>query len=156
MGKLEVSAERAIDAPAAAVYGYLADMREHHPRFLPPSFSDFTVESGGVGAGTITRFKVTAGGRSREYRMEVSEPEPGRVLRESDTASSLVTTFTVSPDGNRSRVRIETTWDGAGGIGGLFERLFAPRVMRGIYADELERLNAYARQQAASGAAGAA
>ena len=79
-----VSAERTIDAPAGAVYGYVADMRGHHPHFLPPAFSDFQVESG-------------------------------------------------------------ATWEGAGGIGGFFERLFAPRVMRGIYADELERLDAYAR-----------
>ena len=128
------------------MYGYLADMREHHPKFLPAAFSDFTVETGGVGAGTVTRFKTTAGGRTREYRMEVSEPEPGRVLQESDTNSSLVTTFTVTPEGDSSRVRIETSWDGAGGIGGFFERTFAPRAMRGIYDDELERLDAYARQ----------
>ncbi|MHB8620475.1 MAG: SRPBCC family protein [Chloroflexota bacterium] len=150
MGTIHVLAERTVDAPADNVYSYLADMREHHPRFMPPAFSDFEVESGGVGAGTITRFKVTAGGRSREYRMKVAEPEPGRVLTESDTDSSLITTFTVTPRGAASHVRISTTWDGAGGIGGFFERLFAPRVMRGIYADELERLNAYARQPAAS------
>ncbi len=149
MGTIHVSAERAIDAPADTVYGYLADMREHHPRFLPPAFSDFQVESGGVGAGTVTRFKVTAGGRSRDYRMQVAEPEPGRVLTESDTNSSLVTTFTVNPDGARSQVRIATSWEGAGGVGGFFERMFAPRVMRGIYVDELERLNAYARERAA-------
>jgi uncharacterized protein YndB with AHSA1/START domain len=146
MTKINVSAERTISAPAETVYGYLADMREHHPKFLPAAFSDFTVESGGVGAGTVTRFKTTAGGRTREYQMEVSEPEPGRVLQESDTNSSLVTTFTVTPEGDSSRVRIETSWDGAGGIGGFFERTFAPRAMRGIYDDELERLDAYARQ----------
>jgi uncharacterized protein YndB with AHSA1/START domain len=146
MTKINVSAERTISAPAETVYGYLADMREHHPKFLPAAFSDFTVETGGVGAGTVTRFKTTAGGRTREYQMEVSEPEPGRVLQESDTNSSLVTTFTVTPEGNSSRVRIETSWDGAGGIGGFFERTFAPRAMRGIYDDELERLDAYARQ----------
>ena len=151
MAKIVVSAERAIDAPADAVYRYVADMRDHHPRFLPPAFSDFRVESGGAGAGTITRFKVTAGGRTRAYRMQVAEPEPGRVMTESDTESSLVTTWTVTPDGDRSRVRIATSWDGAGGVGGFFERLFAARVMRGIYADELERLDAYVRQQAAAG-----
>ncbi len=70
-------------APADTVYRYLADMRGHHPRFLPPAFSDFQVESGGVGAGTVTRRKLTAGGRTRECRMEVAEPEPGRVLTES-------------------------------------------------------------------------
>jgi uncharacterized protein YndB with AHSA1/START domain len=147
MAPIVVSAERVVDAPADAVYRYVADMRDHHARFLPPAFSDFRVESGGVGAGTITRFTVTAGGRTREYRMRVDEPEPGRVLTESDTGSSLVTTTTVSPRDRASLVRISTTWDGAGGIGGVFERMFAPRVMRAIYADELARLDAYAREQ---------
>lgn len=149
MGTIRVSAQKTIGAPADTVYGYLADMSVH-PHFLPDAFSDFTVESGGVGAGTVTRFKVTAGGRTRDYRMEVSEPEPGRVLTESDTNSSLVTSFTVTPAGDSSSVVISTTWDGAGGVGGFFERLFAPRVMRGIYVDELDRLDAYAREQRAT------
>jgi Polyketide cyclase / dehydrase and lipid transport len=147
MAKIVVSAERVIDAPADAVYGYVADMRDHHPHYLPSAFSDFRVESGGVGAGTIPRFKVTAGGRSREYRMKVDEPEPGRVLTESDTDSSLVTTTTVTPRDGASVVQISTSWNGAGGIGGFFERTFAPRAMRPIYADELDRLDAYAREQ---------
>ena len=136
-----------MDAPADAVYGYLADMREHHPRFLPPAFSDFQVESGGIGAGTITRFKMTAGGRTRQYRMKIAEPEPGRVLTESDMSSSAVTTFTVSPRGDASVVQISTAWDGASGVGGFFERMFAPRALRAIYDDELQRLDAYARAQ---------
>jgi uncharacterized protein YndB with AHSA1/START domain len=146
MARVLISAERAVEAPAETVYGYIADMREHHPHFLPPAFSDFQVESGGVGAGTVTRFKLTAGGRTREYQMKVAEPEPGRVLTESDTNSSAVTTFTVSPQGGASLVQISTTWDGAHGIGGFFERMFAPRVMRAIYLDELNRLDAYARE----------
>jgi uncharacterized protein YndB with AHSA1/START domain len=150
MATIHVSADRIIEAPADRVYGYLADMREHHPRFLPPAFSEFTVESGGVGAGTVTRFKLTSGGRTREYRMQVAEPEPGRVLTESDTESSLVTTFTVDPEGSRSRVQISTTWEGAGGIGGFFERTFAPIAVRRLYADELERLNRYALEHAAA------
>jgi uncharacterized protein YndB with AHSA1/START domain len=146
MARNVVSAEATVDAPAETVYRYVADMRDHHPRFLPPAFSDFRVESGGIGAGTITRFKLTAGGRTREYRMKVAEPEPGRVLTESDMNSSAVTTFTVSPRGAASLVQISTAWDGAGGIGGVFERIFAPRVLRAIYSDELSRLDAYARE----------
>jgi uncharacterized protein YndB with AHSA1/START domain len=146
MARILISAERTVQAPAETVYGYIADMREHHPRFLPPAFSDFRVESGGVGAGTVTRFKMTAGGRTREYQMKVAEPEPGRVLTESDTNSTAVTRFTVSPQGGTSRVQISTTWDGAHGVGGFFERMFAPRVMRAIYTDELNRLDAYARE----------
>ena len=144
MAKVKASAERTIDAPAEQVYGHLADMHQH-PRFLPPAFSDFKVEEGGVGAGTVTSFAVTAGGRTRNYRMRVSEPEPGRTLVESDANSSLVTTFNVDPEGGKSLVRISTSWDGAPGIGGFFERTFAPKAMRKIYLDELDRLNAYAQ-----------
>jgi len=149
MGKVQASAERTIDAPAGQVYGYLADMHQH-PRFLPPAFSDFQVEEGGVGAGTVTSFAVTAGGRTRNYRMRVTEPEPGRTLVESDANSSLVTTFNVEPQGGKSLVRISTSWDGATGIGGFFERTFAPKAMRRIYLDELDRLNSYASGQQAS------
>jgi hypothetical protein len=145
MGTIHVSSEQEVGAPAEVVYSYLADMRNHHPRFLPPAFSNFEVESGGVGAGTIIKYTLTAGGRTRQYRSQVAEPEPGRVLTESDTSSSAVTTFTVTPHGESSVVKIATTWQGAGGIGGFFERTFAPRVLRGIYADELNRLDGYAR-----------
>jgi Polyketide cyclase / dehydrase and lipid transport len=146
MAPISVSAERTVGAPAPEVYGYIADHREHHPHFLPPAFSDYQVESGGVGAGTIVRFKLTAGGRTRQLRVQVAEPEPGRVLTESDTLSTSVTTWTVTPGGNDCRVQISTTWKGAGGIGGVFERLFAPRVLRRMYDDELSRLDAYARE----------
>jgi hypothetical protein len=147
MALIQVSSEGVVEAPPEDVYMYLADMRDHHPHFLPPAFSEFKVESGGIGAGTIFTVCVSAGGRSREYRMEVTEPEPGRVMAESDMNSSLVTTFTVEPQDGGSRVRIESGWEGAGGVGGFFERLFAPRVLRRVYADELQRLNAYALER---------
>jgi uncharacterized membrane protein len=150
MGTIQVSSEQEVGAPAEVVYSYLADMRNHHPRFLPPAFSNFEVESGGVGAGTIIKYTLTAGGRTRQYRSQVAEPEPGRVLTESDTNSSAVTTFTVTPHGESSVVKIATTWQGAGGVGGFFERTFAPRVLRGILADELKRLDSYARARGAS------
>jgi hypothetical protein len=143
MAPMNVAAERSMEAPAEEVYRRIADFREHHSRFLPAQFSDFKVEEGGFGAGTVHSFLMTAGGRSRRYRMRVHEPEPGRVLTESDTASSLVTTFVVAPEGPGCRVRIETRWESAGGVGGFFERLFAPRVLRRIYADELDRLERY-------------
>lgn len=150
MAEIRVMAEGPVAAPAEQLYGYLADYRQHHPCFLPPAFSDFQVESGGVGAGTIIRFVVTAGGRRRAYRMQVAEPQPGRVLTETDTASSMVTTFTVTPTGATSRLRIESVWQGARGIGGFFERLFAPRVLQRLYADELDRINRYAQEQSAA------
>ncbi len=64
------------------------------------------------------------------------------MLTESDLDSSSVTTFTVTPEGEHSRVQILTTWQGARGVGGFFERLCA-----GARADELERLDRYARER---------
>ena len=105
-----VCAERVVDAPADAVYRYVADMRIITRVSCLRRSLDFRVESGGTGAGTITRFTVTAGSRTREYRMKVDEPEPGRVLTESDTGSSMVTTTTVAPRDGDSLVQICTTW----------------------------------------------
>ena len=145
MSELRVVAERAMGAPAEVIYHCIADFDRHHQHFLPPAFSEFRVEEGGVGAGTVHSFKMTAGRRTRDFRMRVAEPDPGRVMTESDARSSMVTTWVVTPEGPGCRVRVETRWQGAGGIGGVFERLFAPRVLRRLYAEELERLDHYAR-----------
>ena len=168
MGRIIVVQEGSVGAPAQLTYRLIAD-DAHHEKFLPEGISDFEVVEGGIGAGTLHRFKVTAGGRARDSLKRVDEPEPGRVITETDQNSSLggspsgsrpteqnsslVTTFTVSPAGDGCRVRIETQWNGAGGIGGFFERTFAPKVMRKMYADELARLDADAREQAAAGTA---
>jgi hypothetical protein len=145
MAALRVASERTIEAPAEKVYGVLVDYRQHHSRILPPAFFDYKVKRGGMGEGTVVAFKMKTGGRTRDFRMQVAEPEPGRVLMERDMKSSLVTTFTVDPASGGSRVRIETNWRGARGFGGLMERLIAPRVIEKVYADELDRLDQYAR-----------
>lgn len=147
MSEVYVMAEGLVGAPADRVYELIADYREHHPKFLPANFSNVEIERGGVGAGTITTYTITAGSRSRNYRMRIGEPQPGRVLTESDTTSSMLTTWTVTPTGDMTRVRIETRWEGANGVGGFFERLFAPGALRSIYNDELRRLDRYARAQ---------
>jgi hypothetical protein len=56
----------------------------------------------------------------------------GRIVvsQEGPVGAPADLTFTVTPAGGTCLVRIETQWDGAGGIGGFFERTFAPRVMR--------------------------
>lgn len=148
MAKVNASAAREIDAPASEVYGIIADQNQRE-QFLPPEFSDFKVEEGGTGAGTVTRFKMaTRPGKFRDCTMEVTEPEPGKSLAETDRDSSLVTTFTVTPAGDaKSRVSIATSWDGAGGIGGFFEKTFAPKALNRIYTDELNRLNSYVASQ---------
>jgi hypothetical protein len=86
---------------------------------------------------------------TRQYRMQIAEPDPGRVLTESDTNSGTLTTWTVTPQGDDSCVvQLASRWDGAPGVAGFMERTFAPRVLRRLYADELRRLDWYARDHA--------
>src|ERR1700710_1788998 len=96
MGKITVVKEGAVGAPAELTYRLIAD-DEHHRHILPEGFSDFEVLEGGVGAGTLHRFKVAAGGKVREYVMRVDEPEPGRVISETDQDSSLVEKVSGTP-----------------------------------------------------------
>lgn len=145
MAKITATAEEPVGASSKVVYRYLADYRQYHPLILPPAFSDFVVEAGGVGAGTIISFKVKLGGRTRASRQRVEEPQPGRTLRERDLDGSAVTTFTVSPDGKNSRVKIETVYEGAKGVAGLIERLLAPRMLANLFREELARLDKLAR-----------
>ena len=148
MAEIHAAAERQIAAPAERVYRILADY-EHHQRILPDAFSDFKIEKGGVGAGTVVSFKVTAGGVTQFHRDTVAEPEPGRVLTETNDKGKL-TTFTVTPVGgptsDQTLVRIETRWPSRG-LQGLVERLVAPRMLRRLFLEELERLERYAQTQ---------
>jgi uncharacterized protein YndB with AHSA1/START domain len=140
MATVTAKAERVVQAPPAQVYALLADYRDARPQLLPESFRDYRVEAGGTGEGTLVTYRLQAARRERPYRLEVTEPEPGRMLRESDTESSFVTTWTVTPAEGGTRVRIESAWSGAGGVGGFFERLFAPRGLGRRYDDILSRL----------------
>ncbi len=140
MARLHVIESTSVGAPPALVYSLIADMREHHAHFLPPALKDLRVEQGGYGAGTTYRVTGVFLGGERELHMRVDEPEPGRVLTESHLDSPLVTTWTVEPEGDGSRVSIETVWPSAGGIGGVLERLLAPRAMAKVYREELRLL----------------
>ncbi len=143
MARIRAASSAIIDAPPEQVYAIITDYRTGHPRILPKEhFRDLQVEQGGVGAGTIITFALRSGGSERRYRMAVSEPEPGRVLMESDTASTLTTTFTVTPanEGKQARVEIATEWDASKGIGGIIEKLLYPAGMKRIYDKELRQL----------------
>jgi hypothetical protein len=54
--------------------------------------------------------------------------------------SSFRSVWSVDPGPGGSQVTIESSWDGAGGIAGVFEGFFAPKGLRRIYAQMLARL----------------
>ena len=140
-----VAAERHIAAPAAHVYRLIADFNEHHAKFLPPAFRDLRVERGGVGAGTVITFDLVNGTSVRHCRSEVSEPEPGRALVEEDRGNGTRTTFRVTPDGAGCLARIESQFRVSPGFRGIVERIIAPPVLSRLLAEELARLDDYAR-----------
>ncbi|GDY29538.1 SRPBCC family protein [Gandjariella thermophila] len=146
MAQVVVTAERVVEGEPERVLAALADYAETRPRMLTDNYREYEVREGGRGAGTRVHWKLQATKkRVRDCLVEVSEPEPGRLV-ERDTNSSMVTTWTVRPaDGNRSTVHVETTWRGASGIGGFFERTFAPLGMRRIYDEVLGKLDTIVR-----------
>ena len=145
MSQLVARTEEVIAAEPRRIRAFLSDYRHHRPRILPPEhFSDYRVEQGRQGACTIFSYRLQAGGRQRSYRMQVEDPSADGPIVERDTRSSFVTIWTMIPSGEEGRtlVVLESSWEGAGGVRGFFERVFAPRALRQIQAKVLGRLRA--------------
>jgi hypothetical protein len=143
MPQHHVTASAVIPAPAAQVYGIIADYRNGHPRIIPrPPFGSLDVEQGGVGTGTVIRFQMRVLGRTRSFRAAITEPEPGRVLVETDLDMGAVTTFTVDPceEGRQARVTIQTDLETRGGLLGIVQRFVVTRFLRPVYVRELAQL----------------
>jgi hypothetical protein len=130
-----------VRAPADVVRAALADYATTRPAALPEQYGEYRVDEGGRGAGTRVHWRLQATSkRVREQDVVVTEGADGALV-ETDTNSSMVTTWTVHPaDAGASTVRVRTTWNGAGGIGGFFERTFAPKGLARIHDALLERL----------------
>jgi hypothetical protein len=138
-----ISASAIIPARRDRVYSLLANYNDGHQRILPKQFTRLTVEEGGVGAGTVIRVQMNFLGKKQTYHATISEPEPGRVLVETNLeANSWVTTFTVDPGSAPadSNVTISTELPVRAGIAGKAERLLSTLLLRPIYLKELENL----------------
>jgi hypothetical protein len=156
MAEVFAQSDRSISAPPSDVFTFLSDYNQR-PRILPANFSNYAVEQGGTGAGTVVSYRFSAGRSERHYRMQIQEPSPGAVLQETDTDSSFVTTWSLSPgsDERTTLVSLASRWQGATGVAGFFERLFAPLGLRRIYSDMLARLaDAVEQDQQSSQSAG--
>ncbi|MEV7611676.1 SRPBCC family protein [Streptomyces sp. NPDC089799] len=141
MAQVEATTERIIAADAETVFDTLADYGNSRGKLLPEHFSEYEVREGGDGEGTLVHWKLQATSkRVRDCLLEVTEPSDGQLV-EKDRNSSMVTTWTVTPAGEgKSRAVVTTVWNGAGGIGGFFERTFAPKGLGRIYDTLLANL----------------
>ncbi|WP_367046353.1 SRPBCC family protein [Streptomyces sp. Je 1-332] len=143
MAQVEATTERIIAARPEDVFDALADYEGTRPKILSEHFSEYEVREGGDGEGTLVHWKLQATSkRIRDCLLEVSEPTDGQLV-EKDRNSSMVTTWTVTPAGEgKARVVVTSVWNGAGGIGGFFERTFAPKGLGRIYDEVLGKLAA--------------
>jgi hypothetical protein len=146
MSDIQIQVSATINASPDLIYAILSDYREGHVAILPKKyFTGITVLEGGQGEGTIIDIHMQVMGVEQELQLEVSEPEPGRVLVERDQAAGILTTFTVDPmeDGKSSRVTIATQAKASPGLRGWIEKLVNPVIVRRIYKEELQQLADY-------------
>jgi hypothetical protein len=149
MHLVRASASKTLAAPPERV---LELLRDYHRRseILTSNYTACRVEAGGDGDGTVFAYHFAAGGRERDYRLRVEE-ENGS-LRERDQLSTFLSIWRVRAvgaeanggeldgAGAHSEVSIEVSWQGAEGVGGFFERVFAPLGMQRILSRVLQNL----------------
>lgn len=147
MAQYHLSTSAIVPSPAAKVYGIIADYRNGHPHILPkPYFVSLTVEQGGVGAGTRISFQMKLMGKLQTFQADITEPEPGRILVETNAGSGVVTTFTVEPrqSGEHAEVTIASDIKVPDGILGTAQGWLTARVLQPVYVKELAQLAEFA------------
>ena len=142
MTKYKFSVSSLIPSPSQKVYSIIADYNNGHPQILPkPPFVSLTVEKGGVGAGTVLHVKMKVMGKLQAFKTIVTEPEPGRVLVETND-TGYITTFTIDPqnDGKFSYVTFTTEITKNSSLLKKIEFFFSKQYLPLVYKKELENL----------------
>ncbi|MGY4103276.1 SRPBCC family protein [Nocardia sp. R16R-3T] len=139
MGQVSASSSIAVTADPHRALEAIADYEKVRPRILTAHYRDYKVVEGGQGAGTVAEWTLQATEkRSRNIHAVVSVSDS--IVTERDSNSTLVNTWTVTPDGTGSQVTLRTSWKGAGGVAGIFEGIFAPLGLKKIQAEVLANL----------------
>lgn len=139
MGQVSADSTILINATPEVVLAAVADYVNVRPKILSPHYSEYQVLEGGQGAGTVVTWKLQAT-KSRSRVVKATVDVAGRTVIEKDANSSLITNWTVAPAGTGSTVSTKTSWTGAGGVKGFFEKTFAPLGLKKIQAEVLENL----------------
>lgn len=139
MGQVSASSTVLINAEPEKVLAAVADYQSVRPKILSANYSDYQVLEGGQGAGTVASWKLQAT-KKRSRVVKAAVDVAGHSVIEKDANSSMVSTWTVAPAGPGSSVTVKTAWQGASGIGGFFEKTFAPLGLRKIQDEVLANL----------------
>jgi hypothetical protein len=139
MGQVSAASTVLINADPATVLAAVADYQNVRPKILTEHYRDYQVQQGGQGAGTVASWKLQAT-KSRVRDVKSNVDVAGHTVIEKDANSTMVTNWTVAPAGTGSSVTTKTSWQGAGGIKGFFEGIFAPLGLKKIQARVLDNL----------------
>jgi hypothetical protein len=154
MAQLLATALTLVNAPTEVVHAALSDYADIRPALLTKEFDGYQVLAGGHGAGTEVRWTValsealrnkkgkrprTPKHPPREFVVLVDESDPEQIV-ERDTHSDLVTVWTLRADGDRTAVRVRTTWDNPGG---MLARQGEQLAMRTVLEGVLTKLHDY-------------
>lgn len=139
MGQVKATSTVLIHAEPAKVLDAVADYKTVRPKILSPQYSEYEVLEGGQGQGTVAKWRLQAT-ESRVRNVQVNVDVAGHTVIEKDANSSMVINWTVAPAGPGSSVTITTTWTGAGGVKGFFEKTFAPLGLKKIQGEVLDNL----------------
>lgn len=141
MGQVSAVSTVLINAEPAAVIAAVADYQTVRPKILSSHYSGYQVLEGGQGAGTVVTWKLQAT-ESRVREIKATVDVAGHTVIEKDANSTLVSNWTVAPAGAGSSINLKTSWTGAGGVKGFFEKTFAPLGLRKIQDEVLANLKA--------------
>ena len=139
MGQVSAASTILINAEPVAALAAVADYQNVRPKILSPQYSEYQVLQGGRGAGTVAKWKLQAT-KSRVRDVQVNVDVAGHTVIEKDANSSMVINWTVAPAGPGCSVTLTTTWTGAGGVKGFFEKTFAPLGLKRIQSEVLTNL----------------
>ncbi len=139
MGQVNAMSSTVVPHTPEQVLAALSDYETVRPRILSEQYLDYKVLSGGQGNGTVAEWTLQAT-EKRSRNVKATVTVEGNVITEKDANSSMVTTWTVAPNGTGTTVTTLTQWQGATGIGGFFERTFAPKGLQRIQATVLDNL----------------
>ena len=148
MAYLEIELTETMPFASEVIHAILADYEVAHPAILPPKyFAACEVLQGGQGAGTRIKVDMTVMGTRQSFDMQVTEPEPGRKIVETDTERDVVTTFTIRQTDTGCSLTIGTRQKRSRGLQGFMEKLFVPGLTRKIFREQMERIREYATQK---------
>jgi hypothetical protein len=150
MAPHRISASKLIHAQPQRLYAIIADYVEGHPQILPkPPFVSLVVEQGGIGTGTVIRVQMRVLGQLSAFSSVITEPDPGRVLVETND-NGYVTTFTVEPreGGQHAYVTISTATTVRDGVFGAVYAWVLTRLLHPVYVRELGQLAEVAAKSA--------